>query len=222
MTKRSPPHSSQRLTDESLQVGLDFLSQQDSDLARVLVAYGAPPLWARETGFATLVQIILEQQVSLSSARAAFGRLQGAVSKLEPEKFLKLGDAQLKEIGFSRQKSRYCRELSVAIVENRFAIDALEAMSDDDAKHELMTLKGIGRWTAEIYLLMALRRPDIWPSGDLALAKAAQQVKALDAIPEQDELEALAQAWRPWRAVAARLLWHHYLSNLADRQWQRS
>ena len=178
-----------------------------------MAAYGPPPLWGRETGFPTLVQIILEQQVSLSSARAAFDRLNGAVSELEPKKFLKLSDARLKEIGFSRQKSLYCRELATAIVENRFSIDALEVMSDDDAKQELMTLKGVGRWTADIYLLMALRRPDIWPTDDLALAKAAQQVKALDAVPDQDELEELAQSWRPWRAVAARLLWHHYLSS---------
>ena len=213
MTDRSDPHSPLRLTEEGLRIGLDFLTKHDGDLARVLAAYGPPPLWERDTGFPTLVQIILEQQVSLSSARAAFDRLNGAVSELEPKKFLKLGDARLKEIGFSRQKSRYCRELATAIVENRFAIDALEAMSDDDAKQELMTLKGVGRWTADIYLLMALRRPDAWPSGDLALAKAAHQVKALDAIPDQAELEELSRAWRPWRAVAARLLWHHYLSS---------
>ena len=213
MTDRSDPHRPQPLTEDGLRIGLDFLTKHDRDLGRVMAAYGPPPLWERDTGFPTLVQIILEQQVSLSSARAAFDRLNGAVSKLEPRRFLKLDDARLKEIGFSRQKSRYCRELAAAILENRFTIDALETMSDDDAREELMTLKGVGWWTADIYLLMALRRPDIWPSGDLALAKAAQQVKALDAIPDQDELGELAQSWKPWRAVAARLLWHHYLSS---------
>lgn len=213
MKTPSESHSPRRLTEDSLQVGLDFLAKHDSDLAQVVAMHGSPPLWGREPGFPTLVQIILEQQVSLSSARAAFDRLNGAVSELEPGTFLKLGDARIKEIGFSRQKSRYCRELAIEILEDRFAIDALEAMSDDDARIELMALKGVGRWTADIYLLTALRRADVWPSGDLALAKAAQQVKALDEVPGEDELEELARSWRPWRAVAARLLWHHYLSS---------
>lgn len=186
---------------------------RDRDLGKTVAIHGPPPLWERETGFPTLVQIILEQQVSLSSAKAAFDRLKGAVSELEPGRFLKLKDAQLRKIGFSRQKSRYCRELATAILDKRFSIDKLEAMSDGDAREELMSLAGVGRWTADIYLLLALRRPDAWPRGDLALAKAAQQVKRLEAIPDRNELEMLARGWRPWRAVAARLLWHHYLSS---------
>jgi len=170
-------------------------------------------MWAREPGFPTLLHIILEQQVSLASAKAAYNRLLAAVSLLTPDRFLELDDAALKAIGFSRQKTAYGRDLALAIIEGRLDLDALEVMDDATARSELIKIKGIGLWTADIYLLMALRRPDIWPRGDLALAVAVQQVKRLPACPTSDELDELGAAWRPWRAVAARLLWHHYLSH---------
>jgi DNA-3-methyladenine glycosylase II len=192
---------------------LTDLAKRDADLAAVVSLHGAPPLWARQPGFPTLVHIILEQQVSLASAKAAFDRLEAALSGVTPEGLLSLSDEKLKTIGFSRQKTRYCRELSRAIVDGRFDLKRLPRLSDANAKESLMSLVGIGRWTADIYLLMALRRPDIWPKGDLALAKAAQQVKNLDNLPDHDQLEELAESWQPWRAVAARVLWHHYLSS---------
>lgn len=201
------------LTRKSLSEGLTDLAKRDADLAAVVSLHGAPPLWARQPGFPTLVHIILEQQVSLASAKAAFDRLEAALSGVTPEGLLSLSDEKLKTIGFSRQKTRYCRELSRAIVDGRFDLKRLPRLSDANAKESLMSLVGIGRWTADIYLLMALRRPDIWPKGDLALAKAAQQVKNLDNLPDHDQLEELAESWQPWRAVAARVLWHHYLSS---------
>jgi DNA-3-methyladenine glycosylase II len=158
------------------------------------------------------VQIILEQQVSLASAKAAFEKLKNALEDVTPEGLLGLDDRELKTIGFSRQKARYCRALSQAIVDGEFDVEGLSRLSDAEAKKALTSLVGIGRWTAHIYLLMALRRPDIWPMGDLALAKAAQQVKGLEELPDQDQLEELAESWQPWRAVAARVLWLHYLS----------
>ena len=200
------------LTKKDLAVGLSELAQSDEDLAAVLDRHGPPPLWSRRPGFPTLVQIILEQQVSLASAKAAFEKLKDAISEVTPEGLLGLDDKELKAIGFSRQKARYCRELSQAIVDKQFDVKGLSRVPDADAKEALMSQVGIGRWTADIYLLMALRRPDIWPKGDLALAKAAQQVKNLAELPDQDRLEELAMAWTPWRAVAARVLWHHYLS----------
>ena len=208
--KASAPIS---LTEEALVRGLRFLSKRDSDLARILRELGPPPMWAREPGFPTLVYIILEQQVSLASARAAYNRLLAAVSPLTPERFLELDDAMLKIIGFSRQKTAYGRHLACAIIEGQLNLDALGAMDDATARSELIKIKGIGPWTADIYLLMALRRPDIWPSRDLALAVAVQKVKRLASCPTPDELDVLGNAWRPWRAVAARLLWHYYLSN---------
>lgn len=200
------------LTESRLAQGVAELASRDGDLAVVIAAHGRPPLWIRNPGFPTLVQIILEQQVSLASAKAAFEKLKQALEEVTPEEFMGLNDGELKTIGFSRQKARYCRGLSQAIVDGDFDIEGLSRLTDGEAKMALTSLKGIGRWTADIYLLMALRRPDIWPKGDLALAKAAQQVKGLEELPGQDQLEELAESWQPWRAVAARILWHHYLS----------
>jgi DNA-3-methyladenine glycosylase II len=188
------------------------LAVRDSDLARVIEMYGAPPLWVREPGFPSLVYIILEQQVSLASARAAFQRLRGAAGPLTPARFLKLSDTQLRQIGFSRQKTLYARLLAESLVKRHLDLNDLHDLSDDEARKFLIALKGIGTWTADIYLLSALRRPDIWPIGDLALAVAVQEVKRLRSRPSPARLEKLGQLWRPYRAVAARLFWHAYLS----------
>jgi DNA-3-methyladenine glycosylase II len=188
------------------------LAIRDADLARVINSYGAPPLWFREPGFPSLVYIILEQQVSLSSARAAFDRLRAAATPLSPAQFLELSDTQLKQIGFSRQKTLYTRLLAESLVKRHLDLNKLHDLSDDAARKSLIALKGIGGWTADIYLLSALRRPDIWPIGDLALAVAVQEVKALRSRPSPERLEKLGQLWRPYRAVAARLFWHAYLS----------
>ena len=200
------------LTEERLIEGLNDLSKADPDLAIIFHRLGPPPLWARKPGFPTLIHIILEQQVSLASARAAFDRLLATVSPLTPERFLALDDVTLKTIGFSRQKTAYGRYLAQAIVAGQLDLTTLPAKDDTTVRAELTKIKGIGPWTANIYLLMVLRRPDIWPSGDLALAVAVQRVKGLTARPTPTELDALATAWQPWRAVAARLLWHYYLN----------
>lgn len=200
------------LTQTSLSRGLAHLAAVDPDLARVLEVHGRPPMWEREQGFGTLVLTILEQQVSLASARAAYERLLAHASPPTPESFLALDDATLRRAGFSRQKTAYARHLAQLIIEGELDLPALAGMSDEEARAQLLRVKGIGPWTAEIYLLMALMRADAWPSGDLALAIAAQQVKRLPARPTPQELEELSLAWKPWRAVAARLLWHHYLN----------
>jgi DNA-3-methyladenine glycosylase II len=200
------------LTEEALSQGVRVLCRRDPDLRRVVKQFGPPPLWAREPGFATLIHIILEQQVSLASARAAHNRLIELARPLTPRRFLKFDDATLKTCGFSRQKTVYCRHLAESILERSLDLEALAALDDDAVKSELEKIKGIGRWTSDIYLLMVLRRPDIWPRGDLALAAAAHEVKQLERRPTHDELDSLSLAWKPWRAVAARILWHHYLS----------
>jgi DNA-3-methyladenine glycosylase II len=200
------------LTESSLHVAVDELARRDPDLARIVDRIGPPPLWAREPGFPTLVLLILEQQVSLASARAAFNRLEAAIGAVTPAGMLSLSDDELRGVGFSRQKSGYARALASAIQSGEFAFDSLAELDDDGVRRVLTARKGIGPWTAEIYLLMVLRRPDAWPVGDLALATAAQQVKGLAQRPTPADLTALAEGWRPWRAVAARLLWHHYLA----------
>ncbi len=179
-------------------------------------------MWARESGFSTLLHIILEQQVSLASARSAHNKLLEIASPLTPVRFLRLDDATLKAVGFSRQKTHYGRELARSILEGLLDLEALSAMDDAAVRAELVKIKGIGRWTADIYLLMVLRRPDIWPVGDLALAVAAQKVKRLKTRPTTAELDEISAPWKPWRAVAARILWHSYLSELALTKAKRS
>jgi DNA-3-methyladenine glycosylase II len=193
------------------------LSEKDVDLAAVIKNYGVPPLWTREPGFPTLVYIILEQQVSLASARALYQRLQDVVKPFTPGRFLQLTEAEMRHLGFSRQKAHYTRLLAEAIHRKQFALHKLHELEDALAREQLMNLKGIGTWTADIYLLSALRRPDIWPVGDLALATAVQEVKRLRKRPSPERLEKMSAPWRPFRAVAARLFWHAYLCKRGQR-----
>jgi DNA-3-methyladenine glycosylase II len=191
------------------------LSSRDPDLAAVLGRYGPPPLWARPPGFPTLLHIILEQQVSLASARAAYDRLRAAASPLTPQRFLEFSDGELKGVGFSRQKTGYARNLARLILSGQIDLDTLALLPDEDARAVLLSIRGIGPWTADIYLLMVLLRPDAWPHGDRALAISVQQVKGLPVTPTYPELAEMSQAWRPYRAAAARLFWHDYLSRRA-------
>ena len=203
---------SEKLTSRSFRRALKYLSDRDPDLARVIDHYGHPPMPLRKPGFSTLVYIILGQQVSLASARATFDRLCKTVCPLTPYRFLTLDDAALNAIGFSRQKTYYCRQLSLAIRQKELKLSELANMDNKAARSELTKIKGIGPWTADIYLLMALRRPDIWPSTDLALVAATQKLKKIPVRPDVDKLKEISNPWRPWRSVAARILWHYYLS----------
>ncbi len=201
-----------RLSRRALLKGVRELATRDEDLAKIVSTYGPPPLWEREQGFHTLIHIILEQQVSLASAKAAYTRLEKAANPLTPENLLSLTDEELKQIGFSRQKTRYSRELANAITDGDLDLSGLAGLENEEAREQLIKVKGIGPWTADIYLLMALGRPDIWPRGDLALEAALQRAKGWLRRPTSEEARDLSEDWRPWRAVAARLLWHFYLS----------
>jgi len=200
------------LNDKTFSLAFKELSNQDPDLAHLLDTLGTPPQWFREPGFATLLYIILEQQVSLQSAKAVYTRLNDLIAPLTPENFLTLDDATLKDIGFSRQKSAYGRNLAHTIVDGTLDLERLSALDDEAVSAALTAIKGIGPWTANIYLLMALRRPDIWPVGDLALAISVQEVKKLEKRPTHPALTKMAEAWQPWRSVAAHLFWHYYLN----------
>jgi DNA-3-methyladenine glycosylase II len=180
-------------------------------LARIFATHGDPPLWRRTAGFNTLVHIILEQQVSLKSAKSMLLRLQSAIDPFTPVRFIQLGDSYLRGLGVTRQKSAYLLHLSECIVSGELSFPKLARMSDDDARLVLTRIKGIGSWSADVYLLMAMRRADIWPAGDLALAVAMKDLKGLPHRPGPEELERLAENWRPHRAVAARMLWQYYL-----------
>ena len=200
----------ERLTQRSLRTAAAELGATDPALGASLELYGPPPLWAREPSYATLVHLILEQQVSLASAQAAFDRLTDALGAVEPRPLLRLSDEQLRSIGFSRQKTGYARSLAEA-VEDGFDLATLERLTDEEVRAVLMAHRGIGRWTADIYLTMCLLRPDVWPQGDLALATSARELLELEHHPNNSELAAIAERWHPYRAVAARILWHDYL-----------
>jgi DNA-3-methyladenine glycosylase II len=205
------------LTVATLAKGVAELRDRDAHLASVVERFGPPPLWDRPQGFPTLVQIILEQQISLSAGRAAYARLERLAGAVTPERVAGLTEADLRAAGLTRQKSSYIRGLAKAIVDGEFDPTRLAEMDDETARAELIKLKGIGTWTADIYLLMALGRADIWPSGDLALVAAIREVKRLRSLPDLDRIARITRAWSPWRAVAARVLWHHYLSTPRQR-----
>ncbi len=200
------------LTGETLALAVGELAARDPDLRGIVERFGEPPMWDRPPGFATLAHIVLEQQVSLASAQAAFDRLGAAVDVLTPKRFLELDDPTLLAIGFSRQKTRYVRNLAQAVASGALDLHRLTGLADEDVHVALVAQTGVGPWTASIYLLMALRRPDVWPATDMALAAAVAEVKRLERRPDAEQMQALAEAWRPWRSVAARLFWHDYLS----------
>src|SRR5947207_4845246 len=184
LPKILPP--ARALTNQSLRQAAAELASLHQEFAFVFSKYGPPPMWGRKPGFATLVRIILEQQVSLVSARSMFARLQENITPFTPERFLELGDLYLRTLGVTRQKSAYFLSLAEATVEGQLA--KLSRLDDQDAHKTLTRIKGIGPWTADIYLLMVLKRPDIWPHGDIALASATMALRKLPTRPSFYEL----------------------------------
>ena len=205
-------NSQQISTSLSFKEGIQELCKRDRDLAEIITNYGYPDPWQRKPGFATLIRIILEQQVSYASAKAAFQRLQDAVDELNPEHFLALDDDELKKIGFSRQKTRYGRILAQTILDGSLDLESLEQLPDVEIRKQLTAIKGIGDWTVDIYLMMALQRQDVFPSKDLAVAIAVKEIKNLSIRPPAAKLETIAESWKPYRAIATKILWHYYLN----------
>lgn len=189
---------------------LEVLFQADPDLRQARAVAGALPDRSRPPGLKTLMKLIVDQQVSLASAAAIWARVEAATDPFTAERFLDHDGDALKAMGLSRPKMRYMRALSADIVSGALPLDQLPRMSDEDAMAALTAVTGIGRWTAEVYLLFALNRPDIFPSGDLALQVAVQDLKRLPERPGEKQLREIAQAWHPNRGVAARLLWRYY------------
>src|SRR5437667_8669900 len=200
------------ITTKILAKAARLLAERDRHLAVILERHGTPPMWAREPGFSTLVKIVLEQQVSLASARSTFERLMASVKPFSPGRIVRLGETHLRSQGITRQKSAYIKNLAQAVLDGTLSLKALSFMNDEDAKAELTKIVGIGPWTADIYLLMALRRPDIWPSSDLALVTSLCKIRSLRERPPASEVARLAEVWRPFRSVAARMLWQYYLA----------
>lgn len=202
-----------RITPDNQPQAISELIAIEPAFAKVIERYGAPPYWGRAEGFPTLIRIILEQQVSLASGKAAFDRLAAASGEVTPERLLQFTDEELKNIGFSRQKANYGRNVANAILAGELQLEEFMALDDDTVRAALTSIKGVGVWTANIYLLMAMQRADVWPKGDIALAAAYQQLTDLDERPSNEAMVQICTAWAPWRSVAARLLWHFYRSD---------
>jgi DNA-3-methyladenine glycosylase II len=199
-----------RYTKTALRRDIRSLAEIDPHMAETLERFGYPALRSREPGFEALLRAIVGQQVSIAAAAAIWGRLQAAVDPFEPETLLARSDETLRAVGLSRQKIRYARGLAEDVAIGRVRLERLPRMSDEEAIETLTMLKGIGRWTAEVYLLFALGRADMFPADDLALMTAAGHMKGLAERPDRAGVLEIAEAWRPWRGAAAHMLWHYY------------
>lgn len=187
------------------------LAKSDADLASIIKQYGFPPMWTRPNTFQTLILTILEQQVSLASAYAAFKRLKEKTGYVTPVKILQLTDEELRSCYFSRQKIIYARELANAVLSRQISLKRFAITPDDEIRESLIKLKGIGHWTIDVYLMHALQRTDLFPLGDIALVNSLKDVKQLPKDISKEEMLLIAEPWRPYRTVAAMILWHSYI-----------
>jgi DNA-3-methyladenine glycosylase II len=187
---------------------IDLLIGRHKLFATIWEAYGPPPDWGREIGFESLGRIILEQQVSLASANAHFQKLNTYLDEFSPLHILKLTDEEMRSCQISRQKAKYLRALSEAVSSGEIDLMQLADLSEPDIRIKLTAIKGIGHWTADIYLMFCLQQKDIFPIGDIAVVNT---VKELSGVRTVDEIRALAESWRPLRSLATYFLWHYYL-----------
>jgi DNA-3-methyladenine glycosylase II len=201
------------LNAQNLAAAAKSLAGNDPALARVLDQHGPPPLWKRPATFATLVRIILEQQVSLASAKSTFSKLARACDgKINAGNLAQLGDEGLRAVGFSRQKARYALALADDVQQQRFRIGSLRHRDDQEVRELITARLGLGDWSADVFLLMALCRPDVLPVGDLALVKGMIELDGGNYDTSADVI-ARAERWRPYRSVACRMVWQWYLGN---------
>lgn len=196
-------------TEENLHPLYDVVARKDKDLKAIIKEYSYPPVWVIPNSFETLVLTILEQQVSLASAYSAYKKLKERIN-ITPKNLLQLTDEELRSCYLSRQKIIYTRELANAIVNKKINLKRFEELPDDVVRAELKALKGIGNWTVDIYLLHALRRLDVFPIGDLALANSIKMVKQLPTATKEDLIQ-LSEKWKPYRSIATMLFWHYYI-----------
>ncbi len=196
----------------------DHLAQHDPDLIQIIQDFGYPLRWYREPSFESLIHFILEQQVSLASALAALKKLREKIGDITPENLLELSDEQLKECYFSRQKIIYARCLAAAVKNKELIIDELILETDEIVGTKLKLIKGIGQWTTDVFLMMSLSRTDVFPIGDIALINSIRQVKNLPPSVDKQSIATLAEKWKPYRTIAAFLLWHSYLEKRKKRK----
>lgn len=191
----------------------DWLAKMDADLAGIINQHGYPPMWTRPASFQSLILFILEQQVSLASAYAAFKKLKERIGFVTPSKILALSDAELRTCYFSRQKIVYARELAMAVQKKRLILKRLNDAHEDEVRHQLKKIKGIGDWTVDVYLMHSLQRTDLFPLGDIALVNSLKEVKRLPKDVSREKMLKIAEPWRPYRTIASMILWHAYIRN---------
>jgi DNA-3-methyladenine glycosylase II len=196
---------------ENFQQLCDNLAKKDKHLKQILHQHGYPPMWQRKPNFETLIHIILEQQVSLASAKAALNKLKEKIGVISPKKLLALTDAEMKACYFSRQKIIYSRHLATSIVNGKLSIKKISGLPDDEIRNELKKIKGIGDWTVDVFLLMALQRTDIFPVGDLAMMNSLKKTKKLLHHVTKEDILKLSERWKPHRSIASMIFWHAYL-----------
>ncbi len=198
------------MTPEFIRDALDDIATRDADLATALQEFGYPAPRIREPGFGSLINIIIGQQVSVHAAAAIRGRLEAAINPLTPETFLAASDDAIRAVGFSNRKVEYGKGLAEAILDGTLETERLAELDDDEVTKVLTGIRGLGRWSADIYMLFALGRADAWPLDDLAIQVAVQKLKRMRKRPDRKRMEAVAKRWRPYRGVAALFLWHYY------------
>ena len=187
------------------------LAKKDDAIKSIIEQYGYPPFWNRRASFETLVHIILEQQVSLASAKAALMQLKEKIGSVTPQKILLLSDAALKTCYFSRQKIVYTRCLAQAVIDGEITISKLENLPDEEIRAALTKIKGIGNWTVDVFLMMVLHRTDLFPTGDIALMNSVKHIKQLPSHTSKESILELAEQWRPYKTVAAFIFWYAYI-----------
>ena len=202
----------QQFTPTNYKSICDELAAADPDLQQIIDTYGYPPFWSRINTFESLVHIILEQQVSLASALSALNKLRERIQEVTPARILLLTDEEMRACYISRQKNSYIKHLAEALLSGQLKLEEFPSMSDDEIRARLTTLKGIGNWTADVHLMFALQRADIFPIGDLAAVNALKRVKQLPSETTREQMLEIVAQWAPYRTLAAMLLWHYYLS----------
>ena len=193
------------------------LAKKDKELKAIIKQHGHPPMWVRPATFQSLILFILEQQVSLASAYAAFKKLKQRIGFVTPSKILALSDAELNACYFSRQKIIYARELATAIQNKQLNLKKLHTSHEDEIRVELKKIKGIGDWTVDVYLMHSLQRTDLFPLGDIALVNSLKEVKNLPPKISREKMLEIAEPWRPYRTIASMILWHAYIKKRGIR-----
>ena len=196
------------------------LADKDESLRSIIETYGLPPMWTRPATFQTLILTILEQQVSLAAAFAAYKKLRAKIGFVTPKKILSMSDEELRACYFTRQKIVYARGLAKAIIDKNITIKKFVELTDDEVRSSLIQLKGIGHWTVDVFLIHALQRSDIFPLGDIALVNSLKLIKQLPPDTTKEAMLAIAESWRPYRTIASMLLWHAYIQRKGIKVYQ--